>query len=306
VQLVFLLAFSLVGFRSSFAETPEEAIRRIQAGRHSQMPPPTTAPASGPAGKGMTIENGTGYALHVHFSGPMNRTVVVADGKSESVELAVGDYQVAAEVPGSTIVPFYGRQAYQPFTHYWLKFYTQRADAPSQRAASPAQPPGLSSPGQPTQAEATYRQFCVACHAQTGGYGVALLYLNPRPSDFVRKPRDEIRRAMITGRGAMPSWTFLPAQELERLIDHVVAVAGNVTPSHPGFDRDRASTLLAFHGVNREVDYHLEVLRRNGMVKIFYPDRPGVCVEIGADRQMRAIPLPPSANVDLSMECSGR
>ena len=104
--------------RMSIAETPEEAIRRIQAGRHTPMPPPTTAPASGPTGKGMTIENGTGQTLHVHFSGPVSRTVVVPDGSSESVELAVGDYQVAAEIPASRIIPFFGRQAYQSFTHY--------------------------------------------------------------------------------------------------------------------------------------------------------------------------------------------
>jgi len=67
------------------------------------MPPATTAPASGQAGKGMTIENGTGQTSHVHFGGPVSRTVVVPDGRSESVELAVGDYQVAAEVPGSSI-----------------------------------------------------------------------------------------------------------------------------------------------------------------------------------------------------------
>ena len=74
----------------------------------------------------MTIENGTGHTLHVHFSGPVSRTVVVPDGRSESVELVVGDYQVAAEVPGSRITPFYGQQSYQSFTHYWLKFYTRR------------------------------------------------------------------------------------------------------------------------------------------------------------------------------------
>jgi hypothetical protein len=96
------------------------------------MPPASTAPATGPAGKGMTIENGTGQTLHVHFSGPVSRTVVVPDGRSESVELAVGEYQVAAEIPGSRVIPFYGRQAYQPFTHYWLKFYTQRLGSATQ------------------------------------------------------------------------------------------------------------------------------------------------------------------------------
>ena len=40
------------------AETPAEAIRRIDAGRHNPMPAPAVAPATGPAGKGLTIENG--------------------------------------------------------------------------------------------------------------------------------------------------------------------------------------------------------------------------------------------------------
>ncbi len=133
--LVFASVLARPSVQVSRAETPDEAIKRIQAGRYTAMPPATTAAASGPAGKGMTIENGTGQTLHLHFSGPMNRTVVVPNGTSESVELAVGDYQVAAEVPGSKIVPFYGRQAYQPFTHYWLKFYTQRVDPAGQRAA---------------------------------------------------------------------------------------------------------------------------------------------------------------------------
>jgi hypothetical protein len=83
----------------------------------------------------MTIENGTGQTLHVHFSGPMNRTVVVPNGRSESVELAVGDYQVAAEVPGARIIPFYGRQAYKPFTHYWLRFYSMPIE-PSAKSSS--------------------------------------------------------------------------------------------------------------------------------------------------------------------------
>ncbi len=140
--LVLAFTFLLLGLcvHVSIAETPERAIKRIRSGQHTPMPPPTTAPATGAAGKGMTIENGTGHILHVHFSGPVSRTVVVPDGRSESVELAVGDYQVAAEVPGSRIIPFYGRQDYQPFTHYWLKFYTQRVDQPTQTPSSATSP----------------------------------------------------------------------------------------------------------------------------------------------------------------------
>lgn len=133
IVLALLTVIIIAGVQPGSGETPEEAIKRIQAGQHTPMPPPSTAPATGPAGKGMTIENGTGHPLHIHFSGPVSRTVVVADGKSESVELAVGDYQVAAEVPGARITPFFGRHAYQPSTHYWLKFYTQRVQAPPQR-----------------------------------------------------------------------------------------------------------------------------------------------------------------------------
>ena len=129
--------------QASVTETPEEAIRRIQAGQHTPIPAPTTAPASGPEGKGMTVENTTGYTVRVYFSGPASRKVVVPDRRSESVDLSVGEYQIAAEVPDSPIVPFYGRQAYQPSTHYWLKFYTQRVESAPQRVESAPQQPEL-------------------------------------------------------------------------------------------------------------------------------------------------------------------
>jgi len=107
------------------AEDPTDAIARIRSGPHVPMPPPETAHASGGPGKGMTIENGTGYTLRVHFSGPVNRTVDVTDGQSADVELAVSSYEVAAEVPGAPVTPFYGRQTYEPNFHYWLKFFVE-------------------------------------------------------------------------------------------------------------------------------------------------------------------------------------
>jgi hypothetical protein len=118
---LFVVALPLI----ADAETPGEAIARIRGGPHSSMPPPERAPATGPAGKGMTIENGTGHPLRVHFEGPVTRTVEVADGRSADVALAVGRYQVAGEVPGSSILPFYGEQTYEPNTHYWLKFFVR-------------------------------------------------------------------------------------------------------------------------------------------------------------------------------------
>ena len=95
----------------------------IKHGKYATMPKPMRAEATGPFGKGMTIENGTGHTLLVHFDGPITKTVEVPDRKSVGAELAVGSYEVAAEVPESSILPFCGIQHYEPDTHYWLKFY---------------------------------------------------------------------------------------------------------------------------------------------------------------------------------------
>lgn len=108
------------------AETPAEAISRIRAGSHSAMPMPERAHTTGPAGKGMEIENATGHLLRVHFDGPVARTVDVPNGDSVGVDLVVGAYDVAAEVPGVRITPFSGRQTYEPRTHYWFKFFVGR------------------------------------------------------------------------------------------------------------------------------------------------------------------------------------
>ena len=108
------------------AETTEDAIQRIRAGRHVAMPTPTSTAAFGPAGKGMTIENQSGHMLHDHFSGPVSRSVVIPSGQTAGVELSIGRYQVAAEVPQPRIVPFYGEQAYETNTHYWLKFFVRQ------------------------------------------------------------------------------------------------------------------------------------------------------------------------------------
>jgi hypothetical protein len=107
------------------AETTAQAIDRIRSGSHSPMPAPEQAHTAGPVGKGMTIENGTGHLLRLHFGGPVARSVDVPDGDAVGVDLAVGAYDVAAEVPGERIVPFFGHQAYEPGTHYWLKFFVR-------------------------------------------------------------------------------------------------------------------------------------------------------------------------------------
>ena len=132
----------------SEAESPAEAIARIRHGSHVQMPSPRMERASGPAGKGMTIENGTGSLLRVHFSGPTNRSVEVAGGRAAGVELVVGRYEVAVEMPGTPIIPLYGKQMYRPNTHYWLKFFVEkRAAGKRPIPLSRSTPGGTSPPG---------------------------------------------------------------------------------------------------------------------------------------------------------------
>jgi hypothetical protein len=90
---------------SGAAESAADAVKRIRSQPHSSMPPPERARATGAEGKGMTIENGTGHTLVVHFDGPVAKSVRVDDGRSADVALAVGDYDVAGEVPGSASAP---------------------------------------------------------------------------------------------------------------------------------------------------------------------------------------------------------
>ncbi len=56
----------------------------------------------------MSIVNATGRLLRVYFKGPTSATIDVPDGKSADVQLSVGQYEVAGEVPGSPVQPFYG------------------------------------------------------------------------------------------------------------------------------------------------------------------------------------------------------
>lgn len=120
-----VIAFFIIGVQSALAGQTEDAINRIKNSQHSTMPAPAQAPAYGASGKGMTIENGTEYALMIYFIGPTTRTVTVPKNESVGVELAVGSYEVAAEVKDANVVPFYGTQDYKPNMHYWLKFYLQ-------------------------------------------------------------------------------------------------------------------------------------------------------------------------------------
>jgi hypothetical protein len=75
------------------------------------------------SGGAITIENGTALAVSVYFRGPAERSVIVHSGQTLSVGLPAGRYQVAAEIPGSSVIPFYGEQTYDPNNQYRHRFY---------------------------------------------------------------------------------------------------------------------------------------------------------------------------------------
>ena len=68
---------------------------------------------------------------------------------------------------------------------------------------------------------------CVSCHGAKGkGDGAAAVALNPKPADWTsKKVQDEsdgeIFWKISTGRGAMPSWKFLPENDRWALVRYV-------------------------------------------------------------------------------------
>jgi hypothetical protein len=70
-----------------------------------------------------TITNNTLYTLYFYLSGPFSRSLTIAPGASENVQLQPGHYEEAARVAGPSVVPFYGVQDYRSGTAYSETFY---------------------------------------------------------------------------------------------------------------------------------------------------------------------------------------
>ena len=72
---------------------------------------------------------------------------------------------------------------------------------------------------------------CVSCHGAKGkGDGAAAAALNPKPADWTSKKVQaesdgEIFWKLSTGRGAMPSWKFLPENDRWALVRYIRSLA---------------------------------------------------------------------------------
>ena len=73
---------------------------------------------------------------------------------------------------------------------------------------------------------------CVSCHGAKGkGDGAAAAALNPKPADWtstkVQAESDgEIFWKLSTGRGAMPSWKFLPDNDRWAVVGYIRSLGG--------------------------------------------------------------------------------
>jgi hypothetical protein len=111
---------------STDADKVRSAIDRIANGSHQELPPPTqtsTAPGQNP---GWTIENATGYQLHLYLSGPTERDYVIPNGNSINLDLPSGSYRIAADVSSKSVTPFYAVRQLNTDTRWKSHFYIAR------------------------------------------------------------------------------------------------------------------------------------------------------------------------------------
>ena len=82
-------------------------IDQIAAGAHQELPQPVQTSITAGQSPGWSIENATGYQLHLYLSGPAERDFVIQNGGSINIDLPPGSYRIAAEVSNKAVKPFY-------------------------------------------------------------------------------------------------------------------------------------------------------------------------------------------------------
>ena len=111
---------------SADTRSVDDEIRRISSGQYAPMPPAQASVGTGSGSPRLTIENGTQYEIHVYLSGRETRSVSVQPGATSVLDLPAGAFRLAAEIPNSSIMPFYGEQTFSSGVTYVEKFYIQR------------------------------------------------------------------------------------------------------------------------------------------------------------------------------------
>ena len=111
---------------STDADNVRSAIDRIANGAHQDPPVPTQTSTARGQNPGWSIENVTGYQLHLYLSGPTERDYVIENGKSINIDLAPGSYRIAADVSSKSVIPFYAVRQLNADTRWKSHFYVAR------------------------------------------------------------------------------------------------------------------------------------------------------------------------------------
>lgn len=104
-------------------DSVQREIEQIRNAPHEAMPAAQATRASLGGQTSMTVENGTSYVLYLYLSGPINQTLQIAAGSSQTLYVSPGYYEIAAKVSDPSVIPFYGRDTYSANTQYSHHFY---------------------------------------------------------------------------------------------------------------------------------------------------------------------------------------
>jgi hypothetical protein len=109
---------------ASSVEASVDAIDRIRSGQYSQVPTAERVRSGIPGiSAGMEIANNTAYTILVHFKGPVIRSFRISPRESTHVDLQPGQYEEAAEVLNSNVIPFSGKHSQESGASYRVSFY---------------------------------------------------------------------------------------------------------------------------------------------------------------------------------------
>lgn len=126
--LAALVLMSLIVLNSPTAAmdqkgTIQAQIKRIAQGEHQQLPEPTQSYVLPGQKPGWTIENATGFQLHLYLTGPAARDYIIPSGKSIDIDLPPGSYRIAVDLSSKSVLPYYSERQLNDDMRWKLRFY---------------------------------------------------------------------------------------------------------------------------------------------------------------------------------------
>jgi hypothetical protein len=94
-----------------------------KSGRYTTLPQAQATTSGGYGLPNISLENQTAYELTVMVAGPLERSVTISPGSSQTVTLPVGTYRVVGRINASNVLPFFGTQQFSAGTSYQESFY---------------------------------------------------------------------------------------------------------------------------------------------------------------------------------------